>query len=75
MTHLGMHSCFSQHSKHNACTDHTSLVCQQCLLGVCDVPEQSPGVLVAGNYLSQRCQSGKCLEAIRLTTLLLRDLL
>lgn len=50
--HLGVHSSFFQHSKHNAGAHDASVVCQQCLLGVCDVPEQSPGVLVAGNHLS-----------------------
>ena len=47
-----------QHTEHNVPPDLTSLVCQQGLLSVCNVPEQSPGVLIACHHLPQPRQSG-----------------
>lgn len=49
--HLWMQGCLSEHSMHDAATHSTCLVSQQRLLCVRDLPEQHPGVLVAGYNL------------------------
>ena len=53
MRYLWLQGGLLQHSTHHTAPHGTSLVCQEGLLCVRDMPEQHPGVLVAGHHLQE----------------------